>query len=294
MLYRLQSFVFFLALLFVYSCGDDSNEPEPLRDYAVQTADDDEALREYLQTHFYNYEDFQSQPNAALDIVLDTISGDNSDKTPMLDQVMSRVITLEDSEGVESEHTLYYLIVRQGSLARPSVVDSTFVTYKGQLLTGSVFDERRYPIWFDLPQLVRGFREGITELRAGTYTVDASGDFEFQNFGQALLFIPSPLGYFNNGSSGIPAYSPLIFQTKLYTINVTDHDRDGINSIDEDVDGDGNPLNDDTDEDNLANMYDVDDDNDGVYTFDEYDEDGDGIPDDTDGDGIPDYLDPDN
>ncbi|MGC6479800.1 MAG: FKBP-type peptidyl-prolyl cis-trans isomerase [Flavobacteriaceae bacterium] len=290
---RLQSFVPVFLLVLLYSCGDDrTNEVEPPRDPAVQTIDDDDALREYLGAHFYNYEDFQSQPNASLDIVIDTIAGDNAAKTPLLDQVSTKVVTIEDEDGVRTEHTMYYLVIRQGALARPSVVDSTYVTYKGELLDGTVFDQREFPIWFDLPRLVRGFREGITELRAGSYTVDASGDFTFSNFGQGLLFFPSPLGYFDQGAADIPTYSPLVFHTRLYTINVTDHDLDGINSIDEDVDGDGDPLNDDTDEDGLANMYDLDDDNDGVYTNDEYDEDGDGTPDDTDGDGIPDYLDP--
>ena len=290
----LQSLLVLLFISLLIACGNDSTTIEPPRDPAVQTADDDDALRAYLETHFYNYEDFGNDPQAAIEIVLDTIAGENSTKTPLMDQVMSRIIIEDDSDGVQTEHKLYYLIIRPGSQAQPSVVDSTFVTYKGQLLDGSVFDERQYPVWFDLPQLVRGFREGITALRAGSYTVDSSGDFEFQDFGQALMFFPSPLGYFDRVSGSIPAYSPLIFHTKLYTINVTDHDRDGINSIDEDVDADGNPLNDDTDEDGLANMYDVDDDNDGEYTFDEYDEDDDGIPDDTDGDGTPDYLDPDS
>ena len=94
-----------------------------------------------------------------------------------------------------------------------------------------------------------------------------------------------------NAQSSIPAYSPLIFSLNVYTTNQADHDADGILSFDEDVDGDGNPFNDDTDGDGIANFADIDDDGDGVYTINEYDTDGDGTPDDTDGDGIPDYLD---
>ena len=63
------------------------------------------------------------------------------------------------------------------------------------------------------------------------------------------------MGYFSRASGIIPSYSPLIFKINLYGVKQTDHDGDGILSIDE------------------------------------YDTDADGVPDDTDEDGIPDYLD---
>ena len=53
------------------------------------------------------------------------------------------------------------------------------------------------------------------------------------------------------------------------TSNPTDHDNDGILSINEDIDGDGDPLGDDTDNDNIWNMYDSDDDGDGTLTINE-------------------------
>ncbi len=67
--------------------------------------------------------------------------------------------------------------------------------------------------------------------------------------------MPSGLGYFNSARGAIPSYSPLIFKIDLYLVKQTDHDGDGILSVDE------------------------------------FDRDGDGIADDTDQDGIPDYLD---
>jgi hypothetical protein len=71
-----------------------------------------------------------------------------------------------------------------------------------------------------------------------------------------------------------------------------DDDNDNVPTADEDPDGDGNPLNDDTDGDGIPNYLDADDDNDNIATADE-DLDGDGNPlnDDSDGDGIPNYLD---
>ncbi len=108
-----------------------------------------------------------------------------------------------------------------------------------------------------------------------------------------IFFIPSSLGYFSNNTGSIPAYSPLIFSVSLYLVNQSDHDLDGILSIDEDINKDNNPLNDDTDNDGIYNLFDSDDDGDGILTSNEYDQNEDGIPDDSDNDGIPDYLDSD-
>ncbi|MDA3879416.1 MAG: gliding motility-associated C-terminal domain-containing protein [Prolixibacteraceae bacterium] len=74
-----------------------------------------------------------------------------------------------------------------------------------------------------------------------------------------------------------------------------DSDYDGIPDIIEDLDGDGNPCNNDTDGDGIPNYRDVDDDDDGLLTIHE-DIDGNDDPtnDDTDGDGIPNYLDTDD
>ncbi|MGB3468837.1 MAG: hypothetical protein WBA74_26365, partial [Cyclobacteriaceae bacterium] len=73
---------------------------------------------------------------------------------------------------------------------------------------------------------------------------------------------------------------------------VLDHDGDGVPTSEEDLNGDRNPENDDTDKDGTPNYLDNDDDNDGVPTKSE-DLNGNGHPkdDDTDNDGIPNYLD---
>lgn len=79
---------------------------------------------------------------------------------------------------------------------------------------------------------------------------------------------------------------------------LTKDDEDGILAELEDLNGDGDLTNDDTDGDGLPNYIDFDDDGDNILTADENpDPDGDGdLSDaqDTDGDGIPDYLDADD
>ena len=79
---------------------------------------------------------------------------------------------------------------------------------------------------------------------------------------------------------------------------LTEDDDDGIPAELEDIDGDGDLTNDDTDNDGIPNYLDVDDDGDNVLTKNENpDPDGDESLDDaqdTDGDGTPDYLDADD
>ncbi len=164
------------------------------------------------------------------------------------------------------------------------------MNYEGKLLDGSVFDGSDAPVWFDNAGVIPGFRHGVQFLAPGNFTQSNDGSIDFTDFGKGLIFIPSGLGYFEMFRS-IPAYSPLVFTIDVFTTNASDHDGDGILSFEEDVDGDANPFNDDTDGDGIANFLDPDDDGDGIFTINEYDQNEDGIPDDTDGDGIPDYLD---
>ena len=294
----LKKFFFIIGFIFVLfsSCKDDEDTQESVIPLETQTPIDDKALVAYLKSHFYNYEDFEDVPEDDYDveIKLDSLTGDNSSKTSLWEQIETKTIDLEEQGGNVVATKLYVLKIREGVKDNPSIVDSTFVSYQGTLLDGTVFDGRSNPVWFDLSNVIRGFREAIPLFSGGSYSIQNDGTYSFKNYGQGIIFLPSSLGYYSSNQNLIPSYSPLIFTISLYTSNPADHDSDGILSIDEDIDGDGNPLNDDSDADNTPNMYDDDDDGDGVKTIDEYDLNKDGIPDDSDGDGIPNHLDGDS
>jgi len=81
-------------------------------------------------------------------------------------------------------------------------------------------------------------------------------------------------------------------QMELDSLNCGDDDGDGIPNAFEDFNGDG-VFDDDTDMDGIPNIMDDDDDGDGVLTIHEA-KDADGNPLDTDGDGNVDYLDSDD
>ena len=285
-----------LVFSFLLSCNKDDDDTIEIRDYSEQVITDEETIEAYLKSHYYNYEDFNSLNSFEVDIKvrIDTISDQTANKTPLFDQVNVKTINVPDSDGIETPHKLYYIIAREGIVTNPSIVDSVYITYKGMLTDNYVFDERKYPAWLDLANSLQGFREGVSELKSGEFKQNSNGTIQYSSYGVGLFFLPSGIGYFENTTANIPEYSPLIFSVSLMTSNPTDHDNDGILSINEDIDGDGDPFYDDTDGDNLWNMYDSDDDGDGTLTINELDKNNDQIIDDTDNDGIPDYLDPDN
>ena len=287
----------FFLILVIYSCSKDSSSIEeiPANDIGPQYVLENDSIVEFLQTHFYNYKDFENlSSNNTVELLIDTISGDNSDKISLFDQVSTLSIDIEDDNQEMISHNMYYIINREGNGDSPTVADSVFVAYKGMTLGNTTFDNRKNPTWLDNTTVVRGFKEFTALLKRGDISTNNDGTYLLSNYGIGMAIMPSALGYYNNSTISIPAYSPLIFQINLTTYNSTDHDHDGINSIDEDLNGDHIFSNDDTDEDNFPNYRDADDDGDGVLTIDEYDADGDGVVDDTDGDGIPDYLDNDN
>tara|TARA_B100000575_G_C23130606_1_gene655799 strand:- start:1185 stop:2096 length:912 start_codon:yes stop_codon:yes gene_type:complete len=288
-------FLFVVFLFCLSSCKkDDQNTTNeiPANDYGEQHIIENDSIIDFMQNHFYNYEDFSNlSPGDAPELIIDSIKGNNSNKTSIYDQVSSFQINVKDSNGDLFPHTAYYVILRDGIGESPTVADSVYVRYKGMLLNKDVFDKRNTPIWLQAKNVVRGFQEFVPFLKKGNIDINANGTYNFTNFGLGFIIMPSGLGYYNTATVSIPSYSPLIFQVEMITLNRTDHDNDTVLTILEDLDGDSNFDNDDTDSDTIPNYQDPDDDNDGVLTKDEYDVDGDGMADDTDGDGIPDYLD---
>lgn len=79
------------------------------------------------------------------------------------------------------------------------------------------------------------------------------------------------------------------------TATIADDDQDSLVNIGEDINGDGNLTNDDSDGDGTPNYLDADDDNDKVSSIlEDANSDGNLLNDDTDRDGIPNYLDVDD
>lgn len=305
------SVVILLVLFLALSCKKDDDSGVvaiELRSWSEVALEDDAEILEYLKTHFYNYEDFpNSDPNFDNVIVLDTLAGDNANKTPLFDQKESFKVTVaSNTDEGDVEHTLYYVMANEGVGESPTEQDSTYLKYEGLRLDGFVFNNWTLaPVWFDLPGelsntnpgVIRGFKNGLPKFKSGGEVIEnGDGTFKVLDTGVGLIFVPSGLAYFSGTQPGA-SYSPIIFKIELLRSNTADHDRDGVPSKDEDLDGDKNAVNDNTDGDNFPDYLDGDDDGDGIATRTEI-EDGNGnivIPyPDTDNDGTPDYLDPDS
>jgi FKBP-type peptidyl-prolyl cis-trans isomerase FkpA len=307
----------FLLLFVFLSCKKDDDKIDiasiPQKSLSEVAVENDAEIKAYLETHFYNYEEFEN-PTAGFNfkIKFDTIAGDNASKIPLINQVETQLITEVSStflrtDDEEVQHTLYYLSARDGVGESPTIGDNTVVRYEGSLLDGTLFDASSVPTSQYLPGFVKGYANGIANFNGGVGPVEnGDGTVSFDDYGVGVIFMPSALGYFDSprSGSGIPAYAPLIFQVDVLAFEKdTDFDGDGIPSILEDLDGDGDLNNDNTDSETesfnvfLANHYDTDDDDDGIDTIDEIELDAEGnfvSFKDTDGDGIYDHLDNDN
>jgi hypothetical protein len=285
----------------ISSCNKDDNKDTPYvppKPFAEQYPIDIAVIEDYLKA---NYITVVNNPGAVNDQDITITKLDADHPTSIWDQKMyplkSREVKLH---GIV--YKLYYLVLREGVGESPTNVDGAFVAYKGNYLssvtestvttiTSTFFEENKFPIGVDLYGYIRGWKEIFPQLKAGTYKSNPNGDgtVVYSDFGAAVMFIPSGLAYYNSVKGSIPAYSPLVFNVKLYEINRLDHEYymsgqsvvavpDGVKSFQEDIDGDGymwtkNELQvgvttnpDDTDEDGIPDFLDRDDDGDDYAT----------------------------
>ena len=285
--------VFITLIIIFFSCNKD--EPYTPFDHAGQSIKDEEKLQDFFETHYY-IPPATNEQFGELKLI-------ENGETPLTDLVTMKEVTLNDIV-----YKVYHLKnMPEGVNDSPIAVDSALVNYKGVLLFDNqddktVFDKNKnFSFWANLyGSVIPGWTFLLPNFKSGVNTSTQNGedDISFENTGKGVIFMPSGVAYRNNPTSSIPANSPLIFHVEMAMVNHNDQDKDGIYSLYEDLDGDLNVANDDTDDDNIANFIDFDDDNDGLSTrYENADANEDGNPDDavdTDGDNTPDYLDNDD
>ncbi len=113
----------------------------------------------------------------------------------------------KDKPGVSTTASgLQYRVERAGSGPKPAGTDTVRVHYKGTLLDGTTFDssyDRGEPAEFGLNQVIPGWSEGVQLMPVGSkYT----------------FWIPSELGYGEDGGGPIPANAMLTFEVELIEI----------------------------------------------------------------------------
>ena len=285
-------------LIVTVSCKKDDGDEitiVPPHDRGEEAIIAQAEIETFLETHFYNYEEFQADPEN-FKLKFDTIADDNALKTPLMDQVTFK--ELVDRVDNSVAYKLYYLVVREGGGERPHFSDYITNTYDGRMMDLELFDSSVIPIRLDLNRTVAGLQSVITEFKGavGDPIENPDGTLSFEDYGIGAVFVPSGLGYFQYPTNvNINAYQQLIFSFELFATELADHDGDGLPSYMEDINSNQYGVDDDTDGDTISNYLDADDDGDGRLTKFEI-EITNGVitfPD-TDGDGTPDYLDADS
>lgn len=176
----------------------------------------------------------------------------------------------------EVEYKVYYLIINEGGGETPMIHDNTFTSYTGYKLDKTIFDTFKFGFWSAYPaystftETIPGYTQILQKIKTASGVIDnGDGTYTYDNPGRVLVFIPSGLGYFSTTSGSIGTYSPIIFDIKLILSKEADHDNDGILDKYEDVNGNGDLWDDDTDGDKKPNFLDLDDDGDGYTTREE-------------------------
>ena len=272
----------FGLILVIASCtpDDDGVNITPPRDRTEVYAEDLLELETFLETHFYNYEDFDftmpydNVANDNFEIVFTALSEDPT-KTPIMDRPELKFKTVEDPNEEGFFYKLYYLEVRQGQGEDVHFIDEVFVTYEGSTTEYTVFDNAINPTSFELTSVVNGgvvagFKEALIEFKTATnFTENGDGTDTYHNHGIGAAFLPSGLAYFSQTLEDVTSYTPLIFKFNLFDRVLLDHDADGIPSFLEDLNSDSDVFDDDTNGDTAPNFFDGDDDGDGTNTIDE-------------------------
>ena len=109
---------------------------------------------------------------------------------------------------VQTTSGLQYMVLQEGTGAKPGPTDEVTVHYTGRLLDGTVFDssvERGEPATFPLDKVIPGWTEGLQLMSEGA---------------KYRLFIPSELAYGSKGAGEqIQPNSTLIFDVELIKVN---------------------------------------------------------------------------
>lgn len=125
---------------------------------------------------------------------------------------LKEYFTKNNLQPTKTASGLYYIITEKTDAALPKIGDTVNMNYTGQLLNGKKFDSNtdstfKHVAPFEFPlgagRVIKGWDEGVALLPIGS---------------KATFFIPSRLGYGAQGTSGIPANSPLIFDVQLISL----------------------------------------------------------------------------
>ena len=117
---------------------------------------------------------------------------------------------LEENKGKPGVVTLpsglQYTVMTEGQGDSPKLEDIVTVNYRGTLIDGTEFDssyKRGQPAKFRVNGVVPGWTEALQKMKPG---------------GKWQLFVPSNLGYGENGNQNVPPNATLLFELELLSV----------------------------------------------------------------------------
>ena len=126
-----------------------------------------------------------------------------SEETVFQDQLLT-IAEWATDRGYDYEVTstgLHYVVIEEGTGTDMPAADSNVkTTYRGEFLTGGIFDQSIEAIEFNLSGVIAGWTEGLQLMKKeSTY----------------YFIIPSRLAYGQQGQNTIPPNTPLFFEVSL-------------------------------------------------------------------------------
>lgn len=139
-----------------------------------------------------------------LSVASDPLAQNNSSNDKSATQAGSQYWNAIEKDAIETISGLQYKILIAGNGRKPKARSTVKVHYRGLLLNGAQFDSsynKDEPVELRLSQLIKGWKEGIQLMPAGSVYV---------------FLIPPELAYGGKGKGSIPPDSTLIFEVELF------------------------------------------------------------------------------
>ena len=133
-------------------------------------------------------------------LIFSSCSTYNDDQLDSFDKQIKDYLSKKKIDCQRSESGLYYKILDEGEGNLIRFQDYVSFTYKGEFLSGEVFDDQKEPVEFEVRQLIGAWKEIMTELKPGA---------------KVFLVAPPSLGYGDRQLDDIPANSILVFNMEI-------------------------------------------------------------------------------
>ncbi len=127
----------------------------------------------------------------------------SEEEVKSFDQQIQDYLAEKNIDCERSDSGLYFKIIEKGEGREIKFSDKVSFKYKGELLNGRVFDDKKEPVDFYVKQLIACWKEVLMEINEG---------------GKVFLVSPPQLGYGDHKLNDIPQNSILVFEMEVVEV----------------------------------------------------------------------------